>query len=90
MEDPIQPASGQAPAEPSKPESLADMFEEGISAEERRERLRDYTRIMIDVWKNLAVDDDAWERYCKLKGLDPKTAERPVDPFPPLRDGFAE
>lgn len=33
---------------------------------------------MIEVWRNLAVDDDAWERYCKLKGIDPKTAERPV------------
>lgn len=37
-------------------------------------------RIMIDVWKNLAVDDDFWERYCMLTGKGPKTAERPVDP----------
>lgn len=81
MKDRIQPASGQIPAKPSEPQSLPDIFEEEVSAEERHERLRDYTRIMIDVWKNLAVDDDAWERYCKLKGLDPKTAERPVDPL---------
>lgn len=49
---------------------------------ENPEALRDYVQIMIEVWRNLAVDDNAWERYCKLKGIDPKTAERPVDPSP--------
>lgn len=52
-----------------------------ITDEERRERLRDYVRIMIDVWRNLAVDDDAWRRYCALTGRDPARTMRPIDPF---------
>lgn len=60
MKDSNQPASGQTPSEPSEPESLAEMFGGEVSAEEQHERLRNYARIMIDVWKNLAVDDDAW------------------------------
>lgn len=62
------------PPQPEPPEGP-------ITEEERRERLRDYVRIMIDVWRNLAVDDDAWQRYCELTGRDPTRTMRPIDPF---------
>lgn len=64
---------------PHRPQS--ELPDGPITDEERRERLRDYVRIMIDVWKNLAVDDDAWQRYCTLTGRDPARTMRPIDPF---------
>lgn len=47
-----------------------------------RRALRTYARLMIEVWRNLAVDDDAWQRYCTLTGRDPARTMRPIDPFP--------
>lgn len=64
-------------------------FEEafpGISESDRpeaEERLRAYLRLVVEVYRELALDDDAWNQFCALTGREPASTMRP-QAAPPL------
>lgn len=61
-------------------------FEEafpGIPESERpeaEERLRAYLLLVVEVYRELALDDATWERFCALTDRDPARTMRPQPP----------